>query len=106
MTDLSTDQLSELENDLLDLQEQVLGISELFGQSEALNHQSQPHSPVASRQGQSSSEQQQAMQLIEIEQALNRLDDQSYGYCSVCQQSIGFVLLKSQPLTEKCFSCR
>ena len=105
MTDLSADQLSELETDLLDLQEQVLGISELFGQSEALNHQSQPHSPIVSRQGQSCSEQ-QAMQLIEIERALNRLDDQSYGYCSVCQQSIGFDLLKSQPLTEKCFSCR
>ena len=105
MTVLSVDQLAELENDLLDLQEQVLGISDLFPNSDnnswlMLNSLN----PVAIRGNQSNVEN-QSIQLANIEKALERIDNDLYGYCVVCRKMMGFSYLKMQPTVERCAVC-
>ncbi|KQV07350.1 TraR/DksA family transcriptional regulator [Leifsonia sp. Root112D2] len=44
-------------------------------------------------------------ELLEIDRALNRLDDGSFGVCARCGNPIGVERLKARPTTELCISC-
>jgi RNA polymerase-binding transcription factor DksA len=44
--------------------------------------------------------------LLEINQALERLDDDTYGTCEMCQQPIKPARLEALPWTALCLSCR
>ena len=43
--------------------------------------------------------------LHEVEQALARIDDGTYGYCSDCGAGIALERLRALPATESCFTC-
>ena len=43
--------------------------------------------------------------LDEVEQALSRLDDGTYGRCAVCAEAIDDALLASAPMARTCVAC-
>lgn len=44
--------------------------------------------------------------LYNIEEALNRIEDGSYGKCIECQKAIGMPRLKRLPYTRMCIECK
>lgn len=44
--------------------------------------------------------------LVEIDEALRRLEDGSYGMCEECGATIGSPRLKALPFTRKCVECQ
>lgn len=44
--------------------------------------------------------------LIAINNSLERVDNDEYGYCLECGESIGFARLQVQPQAEYCVSCQ
>lgn len=45
-------------------------------------------------------------ELSDIEVALVRIDDGSYGTCSNCGEPIGWPRLNAQPTAERCIACQ
>jgi DnaK suppressor protein len=45
-------------------------------------------------------------ELSEVEAALNRVADGSYGTCSDCGEPIGWPRLNAQPTADRCISCQ
>jgi len=45
-------------------------------------------------------------ELGEVEAALTRIDDGSYGTCSSCGESIGWPRLNVQPTAQRCIRCQ
>lgn len=109
---LTSDQVIELENDLLALQEQVLGITDLVASSAETVELDQNRvgriSRMGALQGQAmaqASSDRQAEQLVKIERSLDRMDEGGYGRCFECDQWIVFERLKVQPVIEHCLEC-
>ena len=44
--------------------------------------------------------------LVKIEEALERLDDESYWECEECEAWIGFRRLRARPVTTLCILCK
>jgi DnaK suppressor protein len=44
--------------------------------------------------------------LTKIDEALDRIDDGSYGKCEECGQDIGIERLKARPVTTLCIDCK
>ncbi len=44
--------------------------------------------------------------LAEIDEALRRIEDGSYGYCEECGEKIGIGRLKAMPFTQLCVECK
>jgi len=44
--------------------------------------------------------------LQKIDQALKRIEDQSFGLCTTCEKSIPIVRLKAIPYAETCLKCQ
>ena len=44
--------------------------------------------------------------LTKVEEALDRLNDGTYGLCEECQQPIGVGRLKARPVTTLCIECK
>ncbi len=44
--------------------------------------------------------------LNEIDEALRRIEDGSYGYCEECGERIGIGRLKAMPFTQLCVECK
>jgi len=105
---LTTKQLRELESDVLDLQEQVLGITQLIGLSDelAVSTMTSPHNVAGFHAASGGADSKhQTEQLICIESVLELMDDGKYGYCVTCNQSIDFFDLKKTPMIEHCTVC-
>lgn len=47
-----------------------------------------------------------ATRLEEIDRALERLDNDTYGYCLECERPIGLERLKALPFAELCIDCK
>ena len=45
-------------------------------------------------------------ELSEVEAALARIADGSYGTCSACGEAIGWPRLNAQPTAERCIACQ
>ncbi|MBE0614900.1 MAG: TraR/DksA family transcriptional regulator [Burkholderiales bacterium] len=48
----------------------------------------------------------ESQELQEVEAALARIDDGSYGDCSDCGEEIGAARLKANPAARRCLSCQ
>ena len=44
--------------------------------------------------------------LYNIEEALNRIEDGTYGKCVECEQAIGLPRLRRLPYTRMCIDCK
>lgn len=44
--------------------------------------------------------------ISKIHEALERIDDKSYGICESCGEDIGEERLKARPVTTLCFDCK
>ena len=44
--------------------------------------------------------------ISKIQEALMRLDDDSYGICEACGEDIGFERLEARPVTTLCVDCK
>ncbi|TBN57941.1 hypothetical protein EYE40_11330 [Glaciihabitans arcticus] len=63
-------------------------------------------STLAFEQSQTSALLRQAVHRIDqIDDALGRLDDDSYGSCASCGRSIGYARLSARPYTPHCVTC-
>lgn len=51
------------------------------------------------------SERRRALQLGRVEAALKRLDDESFGYCALCDEEIGEKRLALDPTIPTCVKC-
>lgn len=49
---------------------------------------------------------QHVKEIQDIEGALLRLGDQSYGVCTDCEADIGYKRLHAYPTAKRCFSCQ
>ncbi len=49
---------------------------------------------------------QQALELREIDYALNKIEEGSYGVCEMCEDDIGSQRLKVKPHAKYCIACR
>ena len=45
-------------------------------------------------------------QILEIDEAIRRIEDGSYGICARCEEEIGKKRLEVQPSTPYCVSCK
>ena len=112
MNDLTTDQMQELNQDLLSLGE-TLRIQ--------LNHSEDGSKPVdldqpIGRLSRMDALQQQHMtqanrsmaqrRLQQVEAALARHQNGEYGTCLECEESIGFARLKARPESLFCIACQ
>ena len=41
-----------------------------------------------------------------IKEALQRIDDQEFGYCEECEEPIGEARLRARPVTTLCIDCK
>lgn len=46
------------------------------------------------------------MVLFQIDRALGKLEDGTYGQCEACSENISFGRLKASPFTTLCLSCK
>jgi DnaK suppressor protein len=44
--------------------------------------------------------------ILKIKEALERIEDGSYGECEVCGEDIGFERLEARPVTTQCIDCK
>ncbi|MBI5417103.1 TraR/DksA family transcriptional regulator [Candidatus Poribacteria bacterium] len=44
--------------------------------------------------------------LLKIENAIERVNNKTYGYCEFCNEKIGEARLKAIPYTELCINCK
>mgnify|MGYP003946839675 CR=1 FL=1 len=44
--------------------------------------------------------------LMQIERALGKIEDGSYGHCESCSEMIGISRLKASPFTTLCIACK
>ena len=44
--------------------------------------------------------------LVQLEDALNRINKGTYGICSVCKKAIPMIRLEAVPTTTKCMECK
>ena len=49
---------------------------------------------------------QQEVELNEINTALDKIKDETYGICEMCEEDIGFQRLKVKPHAKYCIDCR
>jgi DnaK suppressor protein len=49
---------------------------------------------------------QQSKELSEIEDALKRIDNKTYGICEMCDESIAIGRLRAKPFAKFCTPCR
>ncbi len=49
---------------------------------------------------------QQGIELAEIEMALSKLKDGTYGICEMCEEEVGIQRLKVKPHAKYCIDCR
>ncbi len=49
---------------------------------------------------------QQAKELADIDYALTKIEDGSYGVCEMCEEGIGSQRLKVKPQAKYCIACR
>ena len=49
---------------------------------------------------------QQELELKEINSALDKIKDGTYGVCEMCEEDIGFQRLKVKPHAKYCIDCR
>lgn len=104
--------LKQFEQQLLDLQEELLGVADMINQASSTVELDQTRVGRLSRMD---AMQQQAMsqatdarrdqQLIRVKRALERLDDEEYGECLECFVVIPIARLKIDPATEHCIHC-
>lgn len=50
--------------------------------------------------------QQQNTELVEIDVALAKIADKSYGICEMCEEDIAMARLKAKPHAKYCITCR
>ena len=109
---MNSQQLCQFEQQLLELQEELLGVAEVTRQTSATVELDQTRLGRLSRVD---AMQQQAMSqatdvrrdqhLILIKRALERLDDGEYGECLECLENIPVARLEIDPATECCVNC-
>ena len=44
--------------------------------------------------------------ITKVKEALGRIDDESYGTCEICGESISEQRLKARPVTTNCIDCK
>ena len=44
--------------------------------------------------------------IVKINEALERIEDGSFGYCDDCGEEIGFKRLEARPVTTQCIDCK
>lgn len=44
--------------------------------------------------------------ILKIKEAIQRIEDESYGYCENCGEDIGEKRLKARPVTTLCIECK
>lgn len=44
--------------------------------------------------------------ITKIQEALDRIDDNSFGICDICEEPIGQKRLKARPVTALCLDCK
>jgi len=44
--------------------------------------------------------------ITKIDEALERIEDESYGLCEECEEQIGVERLKARPVTTLCIDCK
>ncbi len=44
--------------------------------------------------------------ILKVKEALERIEDGTYGECEVCGEDIGFERLQARPVTTQCIDCK
>jgi len=70
------------------------------------NHIADDASSLVERQTDMSLLQNLERELADIEQALARMDDGTYGVCEVCGKPIGEKRLRARPMATTCIECQ
>ena len=103
-------QLEELKESLLKMKQEILdrGIltskEDLHVSSEDLPDEADLASSVINQQVSFSMRQRETHKLRRIAEALNRIEEGTYGQCEDCGDSIGFKRLLNQPFTDVCIT--
>ena len=103
-------QIEELKMQLLKMKQDILngGIltktDDLHIQAEDLPDEADLAATVIEQQVSFNMRQRELNKLREIDFALQRIEDGTYGYCEECDEPIGYKRLKNQPFTELCIT--
>lgn len=103
-------QYDELKNQLLSMKEAILNGSiltqrdDLHVSSDDLADEADLANSVVEQQVSFNMRQRELDKLRQIDEALHRIENGTYGECEDCGEPIGFKRLKNQPFTELCIT--
>ena len=112
MDDLTPEQLTELQRDLVQLQQELqdllakssesirpVELDQPIGRLSRMDALQQQHMAKANRQG-------HEQRLLQIGNALQAFRNDSYGDCRSCEEPVGYARLKARPETPFCLVCQ
>ncbi len=76
-----------------------IGLDQPFGRLSRMDALQQQSMTQASRQV-------AQIRVIKINNALDRINQNDYGYCLECEEEIGYARLKAQPESPLCLDCQ
>lgn len=103
-------QLDELKKQLIQMKEQILNggyltqTEDLHVTSDDLPDEADLATNVINQQITFNMRQRELVKLRSIDEALNRIENGTYGECEECGEEIGFKRLKNQPFTNLCIT--
>lgn len=107
---MTNEQIEELKMLLLKMKQDILNSSiltktdDLHIQTDDLPDEADLAATVIEQQVSFNMRQRELYKLRQIDFALQRIEDGTYGYCEECDEPIGFKRLKNRPFTELCIT--
>jgi len=112
MEELSSTQITELQQDLLQLQRELqtllsssaessrpVELDQPIGRLSRMDALQQQHMAKANRLW-------HEQRLLQVQNALKAIDRDSYGACRSCEEPVGYARLKARPETPFCLHCQ
>lgn len=103
-------QVEELKENLLKMKQEIINggqltrTDDLHVQPEDLPDDADLASNIINQQVTFSMRNRELAKLRSIEEALDKIENGTYGYCEECDEPIGFKRLKNQPFTSLCIT--
>jgi DnaK suppressor protein len=91
----------QIEKNISGVEEELNGLSDVEmndeGDYAAISNENMVDTAIGTQQG---------TELLEIELALSKIVEGTYGVCEMCEEKIGFARLKVKPHARFCIDCR
>jgi DnaK suppressor protein len=102
-----TEERERLVADLADLEQSGHeALSDMSGENNYRDHMADQGTATFTKELDMSLEENVRDLLLQVDKALERIDEGSYGVCSTCGKPIGAERLKAVPAADQCITCK